>query len=41
VLFTSGYTNDPDELLAGVSAAFISKPFSPQALVAKVREILN
>jgi two-component system, cell cycle sensor histidine kinase and response regulator CckA len=40
VLFTSGYTSDPEEVLAGVSAAFIGKPFSPQALVAKVREIL-
>jgi PAS domain S-box-containing protein len=40
VLFTSGYTNEPDEVL-GEAAAFIGKPFSPQALVAKVREVLD
>jgi two-component system, cell cycle sensor histidine kinase and response regulator CckA len=41
VLFTSGYTNEPDELLADPDAAFIGKPFSPQSLVAKVREVLD
>ena len=41
VLFTSGYTNEPDELLTGPSAAFIGKPFSPTSLVAKVREVLD
>ncbi len=41
VLFTSGYTNEPEELLAEPDAAFIGKPFSPQSLVAKVREVLE
>ncbi len=41
VLFTSGYTNEPEELLAEPDAAFIGKPFSPQSLVAKVREVLD
>ena len=41
VLFTSGYTNEPEELHAEPDAAFIGKPFSPQSLVAKVREVLD
>ena len=41
VLFTSGYTNEPEEILAGPGAAFIGKPFSPKSLVAKVREVLD
>jgi two-component system, cell cycle sensor histidine kinase and response regulator CckA len=41
VLFTSGYTNEPDELLADNDAGFIGKPFLPRALVAKVREVLD
>jgi CheY-like chemotaxis protein len=41
VLFTSGYTNEPEELLAEPDAAFIGKPFSPQSLAAKVREVLD
>ena len=41
VLFTSGYTNQPEDIFDDPSAAFIGKPFSPQALVAKVREVLE
>ena len=41
VLFTSGYTTEPDEVLTGANAAFIGKPFSPKTLVAKVREVLD
>ncbi|MBA2461122.1 MAG: response regulator [Actinobacteria bacterium] len=41
VLFTSGYANDRDGLVGGPDVAFIGKPFSPQALVAKVREVLG
>jgi PAS domain S-box-containing protein len=38
VLFTSGYV---DEEFEGPEIEFIGKPFSPQALVAKVREVLD
>ena len=41
VLFTSGYTNEPDEAFDDPDVAFIGKPFSPQALVAKVRDVLD
>jgi len=41
VLFTSGYTNEPDEAFADPDVEFIGKPFSPQALVAKVRDVLD
>ncbi|MBA2297287.1 MAG: PAS domain S-box protein [Actinobacteria bacterium] len=41
VLFTSGYIHEPDELLTGLDAAFIGKPFLPAPLVAKVREVLD
>jgi CheY-like chemotaxis protein len=42
VLFMSGYADDA--LLAGVrgsSAAFLAKPFTPDALARKVREVLD
>jgi two-component system, cell cycle sensor histidine kinase and response regulator CckA len=41
VLFTSGYTNEPDEAFDDPDVEFIGKPFSPQSLVAKVREVLD
>ena len=41
VLFTSGYTNEPDEAFDDPDVEFIGKPFSPQALAAKVREVLD
>jgi PAS domain S-box-containing protein len=41
VLFTSGYTSEPDEAFEDPDVEFIGKPFSPQALVAKVREVLD
>lgn len=41
VLFTSGYTNEPEEVLGAPDTAFLGKPFSPQDLVAKVREVLE
>ncbi|HWH04938.1 MAG TPA: ATP-binding protein, partial [Gaiellaceae bacterium] len=41
VLFMSGYTNQPEQLFGESGSAFIGKPFSPQALVAKVREVLD
>jgi two-component system cell cycle sensor histidine kinase/response regulator CckA len=41
VLFTSGYTNEPDEAFEDPDVEFIGKPFSPQALVTKVREVLD
>ena len=41
VLFTSGYTNQPQEIFDEPGAAFIGKPFSAHRLVAKVREVLD
>jgi PAS domain S-box-containing protein len=41
VLYTSGYANEPDEALESPDIAFIGKPFLPQELVAKVREVLD
>ena len=41
VLFTSGYTSEPDEAFDDPEVAFIGKPFSPQDLVAKVRDVLD
>ncbi len=41
VLFTSGYTNEPEEVVGAPDSAFLGKPFSPQDLVAKVREVLE
>jgi DNA-binding response OmpR family regulator len=43
VLFMSGYTED-EVLHRGVSAeamAFLAKPFTPEALVARVRAVLD
>jgi DNA-binding NtrC family response regulator len=41
VLYTSGYASEPDEAFEDPDVEFIGKPFSPQALVAKVREVLE
>jgi two-component system, cell cycle sensor histidine kinase and response regulator CckA len=41
VLYTSGYASEPDEAFEDPDVEFIGKPFSPQALVAKVREVLD
>jgi DNA-binding NtrC family response regulator len=43
VLFMSGYSENPAVLKSGEGQAihFIAKPFSPQELAAKVREVLN
>jgi PAS domain S-box-containing protein len=41
VLFTSGYTSEPDKAFDDPEVEFIGKPFSPQALVAKVQEVLD
>ena len=41
VLFTSGYAKEPDEAFDDSGVEFIGKPFSPQALVAKVQEVLE
>jgi CheY-like chemotaxis protein len=41
VLFTSGYMNKPHEIFDEPGAAFIGKPFSVRALVAKLREVLD
>lgn len=41
VLFTSGYTSEPDEAFDDPDVEFIGKPFSPQALVAKVQTVLD
>jgi CheY-like chemotaxis protein len=41
VLFTSGYTNEPQEVLDDPGVAFIGKPFTTNALAAKVREVLE
>jgi two-component system cell cycle sensor histidine kinase/response regulator CckA len=43
VLFTSGYTNDAVIRygVLGAGAAFLQKPFSPQAVGRKVREVLD
>ncbi|MDQ3067765.1 MAG: PAS domain S-box protein [Actinomycetota bacterium] len=41
VLYTSGYTSEPDEAFEDPDVEFIGKPFSPQALVAKVRDVLD
>lgn len=43
VLYVSGYTDD-DALRQGIShseVAFLSKPFTPARLVARVREVLD
>jgi PAS domain S-box-containing protein len=40
VLYMSGYVDDIHELLAG-GHAFIDKPFSPDALLRKVREVID
>jgi two-component system cell cycle sensor histidine kinase/response regulator CckA len=43
VLFTSGYTRDTvlDKGIENKQFAFISKPMSPDALLAKVRKVLD
>ncbi|MBL7049406.1 MAG: PAS domain S-box protein [Nitrospira sp.] len=43
VIFTSGYSMDlvKDRGLAGVNIPFISKPVSPEELLAKIRNVLN
>ena len=41
VLYTSGYAIDPVRDDAGNGLLFLAKPFLPQELVAKVREILD
>ena len=40
VLYMSGYVEDIDELLAR-GHAFIDKPFAPEALLRKVRQVLD
>ena len=41
VLFTSGYTNEPEAIVDDPDSGFLGKPFTPQELVAKVREVLE
>jgi DNA-binding response OmpR family regulator len=42
VLFVSGYANDGTVLEGGGSAgAYLQKPFTPQELSLKVREVLT
>ena len=41
VIFTSGYTDEPQEVLDDPEVAFIAKPFTVQGLAAKVREVLD
>ncbi len=41
VLFTSGYSVDPDELQSGPGIPLIAKPYSPNELLARVREALD
>jgi len=43
VLFTSGYTRDTilNKGIEDKKFAFLSKPMSPNALLEKVREVLN
>ena len=41
VLYTSGYASEPDEAFEDPDVAFIGKPFSPQQLVSKVRDVLD
>jgi two-component system cell cycle sensor histidine kinase/response regulator CckA len=43
VLYTSGYTNDGagQRGIPEPDASFIQKPFAPEALLRKVRELLN
>jgi two-component system, cell cycle sensor histidine kinase and response regulator CckA len=41
VLYTSGYASEPDEAFEDPDVDFIGKPFSPQALVEKIREVLG
>ena len=41
VVFMSGYTSDAVSQPAGDSCGFLEKPFTPNALVSKVRELLR
>jgi two-component system, cell cycle sensor histidine kinase and response regulator CckA len=41
VLYTSGYASEPDEAFEDPDVAFIGKPFSPNELVSKVRDVLD
>jgi PAS domain S-box-containing protein len=43
VLYTSGYTEDSDVLrgVVGAQLHFIAKPYTPRALAAKIREVLE
>jgi PAS domain S-box-containing protein len=41
VLFMSGYTSEPEAVVGAPDTAFLAKPFAPQDLVAKVREVLE
>jgi PAS domain S-box-containing protein len=41
VLYTSGYASEPDEAFEDPDVAFIGKPFSPDELVSKVRDVLD
>lgn len=41
VLFMSGYTDDPESLGLGPESDFIAKPFTPSALLGRVRALLD
>jgi CheY-like chemotaxis protein len=41
VLYMSGYTAEPELVAAGRTDRFLQKPFTPAALAARVRELLD
>jgi CheY-like chemotaxis protein len=41
VLFMSGYTSEPEAVVGAPDTAFLAKPFAPNDLVTKVREVLE
>jgi two-component system, cell cycle sensor histidine kinase and response regulator CckA len=41
ILYMSGYRDNPGEAIAETPRAFLHKPFTPDVLLNKVREVLD
>jgi DNA-binding response OmpR family regulator len=43
VIFSSGHTlqSEPNQLLAAGADAFVAKPYRPEELVARIRQVLD